>query len=161
MADKEKQGRVPQLWEYVVGAIALAILGVFGVIGLVVWFAINGNSTAIGLLIGLGTITIFFLGGVMTWLTMAVNQKQDERAANQQFKITQMMMQQQQLAAGQQWTDQMKALAESFKVKQQHERSLQEQAKTQALLKSPTRGEMIHEGEYLEIDDMDVQIWTG
>ncbi len=161
MADKEKQGRVPQLWEYVAGAIALAILGVFGVIGLVVWFAINGNSTAIGLLIGLGTLVIFFLGGVMTWLTMAVNQKQDERAANQQFKITQMMMQQQQLAAGQQWTDQMKALAESFKVKQQHERSLQEQAKTQALLKPPNRGEMIHEGEYLEIDDMDVQLWTG
>lgn len=159
MADKEKQGRVPQLWEYVIGAIALAILGVFGVIGLVVWFAINGNSTAIGLLIGLGTITIFFLGGVMTWLTMAVNQKQDERAANQQFKITQMMMQQQQLAAGQQWTDQMKALAESFKVKQQHERSLQEQAKTQALLKPAIRES--HEGEYLEIDDMDVQLWTG
>lgn len=158
MTDKEKQGRVPQLWEYVIGAIALAILGVFGVIGLIVWFAINGNSTAIGLLIGLGTITIFFLGGVMTWLTMAVNQKQDERAANQQFKITQMMMQQQQLAAGQQWTDQMKALAESFKVKQQHERSLQEQAKTQSLLKSPNRGEVIHEGEYLEIDDMDVQL---
>ncbi len=157
MADKEKQGRVPQLWEYVIGAIALAILGVFGVIGLVVWFAINGNSTAIGLLIGLGTITIFFLGGVMTWLTMAVNQKQDERAANQQFKITQMMMQQQQLAAGQQWTDQMKALAESFKVKQQHERSLQEQAKTQALLKPAIRES--HEGEYLEIDDMDVQLW--
>ncbi len=156
MADKEKQGRVPQLWEYVIGAIALAILGVFGVIGLVVWFAINGNSTAIGLLIGLGTITIFFLGGVMTWLTMAVNQKQDERAANQQFKITQMMMQQQQLAAGQQWTDQMKALAESFKVKQQHERSLQEQAKTQALLKPAIRES--HEGEYLEIDDMDVQL---
>jgi uncharacterized membrane protein YhiD involved in acid resistance len=156
MADKEKQGRVPQLWEYVIGAIALAILGVFGVIGLVVWFAINGNSTAIGLLIGLGTLVIFFLGGVMTWLTMAVNQKQDERAANQQFKITQMMMQQQQLAAGQQWTDQMKALAESFKVKQQHERSLQEQAKTQALLKPAIRES--HEGEYLEIDDMDVQL---
>lgn len=152
----KKEGRSMQLWEYVILAVALSILGVFAVIGLIIWFAMQGNLYAVAILAGIGVAVAILFGGILTWATMAVNQKQDERAANQQFKITQMMMQQQQLASGQQWTEQMKALADGFRMKQQQEKALQEQAKTQRVL-APVQSPYT-EGEFLEIEDMDVQL---
>ena len=149
-----KEGRQPSILEYILAFVGLSILAVFLVIGMVLYYAIQGNNIAIGIVIGLGVIVVFFLGGVMAWATMAVNQKQDERAANQQYKITQLMMQQQQLAAGQGWIEQMKALAEGHKMSAQRERATQEQEKTRRLIieNEPTRIPAMLDISELEVD---------
>jgi TM2 domain-containing membrane protein YozV len=150
-----KEGRQTSVFEYILAFVGLSILAVFLVIGMVLYYAIQGNNIAIGIVIGLGVIVVFFLGGVMAWATMAVNQKQDERAANQQYKITQLMMQQQQLAAGQGWIEQMKALAEGHKMSTQRERATQEQEKTRRLF--VTKPE-IDESPLLDISELEVDL---
>ncbi len=146
--------RQTSVFEYILAFAGLAILAIFLVIGMVLYYAIAGNSIAIGIVIGLGVIVVFFLGGVMAWATMAVNQKQDERAANQQYKITQLMMQQQQLAAGQGWIEQMKALAEGHKMTVQREKATQEQEKTRRLIieKPETSDSPLLDISELEVD---------
>jgi uncharacterized membrane protein YhiD involved in acid resistance len=146
--------RQTSVFEYILAFAGLAILAIFLVIGMVLYYAIAGNSIAIGIVIGLGVIVVFFLGGVMAWATMAVNQKQDERAANQQYKITQLMMQQQQLAAGQGWIEQMKALAEGHKMTVQREKATQEQEKTRRLIieKSEPVDNLLLDISELEVD---------
>lgn len=131
---KPTEKRQTSVFEYILAFVGLAVLAIFLVVGMVLYYAIDGNSIAIGIVIGLGVIVVFFLGGVMAWATMFVNQKQDERAANQQYKITQLMMQQQQLASGQGWIEQMKALAEGHKMTVQREKATQEQEKTRRLI---------------------------
>lgn len=155
MENKPPQGRSLQLWEYVALAIGGATLGTCGVFGMIVYFAINGNMYALAILAAIGVAVAIAFGGAISWATMWVNQRQDERAANAQLKLATTMMQQQQLASGQAWAEQMKALADGFRMKQQQEKALQEQAKTQRLIvdKPAQAGD-----DYLQIDDMEVQL---
>lgn len=152
---KPTEKRQTSVFEYILAFVGLAILAIFLVIGMVLYYAIQGNNIAIGIVIGLGVIVVFFLGGVMAWATMFVNQKQDERAANQQYKITQLMMQQQQLAAGQGWIEQMKALAEGHKMTVQRERATQEQEKTRRLIVEKPE---IVDSPLLDISELEVDL---
>lgn len=157
-------GAAMQLGQYVVLAVAIAIFSIVLLVGGVVYMAMIGNQVATLLLVAAGVVFTVLLsivaGFVGSWATMAVNQSQDERAANQQIKYaqliqtqTQLIQNQTQFEANKQWQERFATLAAGYKMSQHASKAEVEQQKIAGGYKT-----VEDDTNYLEVDGIEISL---
>lgn len=161
-ADNSKEqtpvGGAWQLWQYVIFALAAAIVAITAFLGYIVYMAISGNLIAGAILLIIGVLVVGLAFAFIVWATMWVNQRQDERAGAQMIKV----MQYSQLSQGQEWQEKMQALMSGYNAAQAKAKADQQQLKLQEMIdKRPQlvdRTQRASDDNYLEIDDIEVDI---